>query len=104
VILILSAYESTEWVIDRDDKVQLQRIILNGYNRQTLSGAEGIAIDDYSGVENHIVSGVTRWSATHLGYQNGLAPEWVYRIETLAGVPLSTFSGCQRASSFSIGD
>ena len=104
MILILSAYESTEWVIHLDEGVQLQGIILNGYQPQIVSDVDGIPVDDYSGIDAAIVPSVTRWSATELGYQNGLAPDWVYHVEAIAGVPLSTFSGCQRASAISIGD
>lgn len=102
LIIILSAYESTEWQIHRDDDVLIEKIILNGYHSQTLVGAGDIKVLDHSGPENHFVQYVYTWDTSYLGYINSLAPEWVYRIEAVAGVPLSTFTGCYQASEFTI--
>jgi hypothetical protein len=80
----------------------LQKVILNGYNPQTLIGAAGSPLIDRSGPANNIVPYAYAWQTSDLGYQNGLAPAWVYQMESIAGAPLNTFTGCQRTSEFTI--
>ncbi len=102
MVLVLSAYEPTQWQIHLEEGVALGKVILNGYNPHTILGAEGISIIDHSGSEKNIVESVYTWDTSFLGYKNDLAPDWVYRIEAIAGAPLSTFTGCYRASEFSL--
>ena len=102
LVIILSAYESTEWQIHRDEGVLLEKIILNGYHPQTLIDAHSTKILDHSGFEKHIVEYVYTWDTSYLGYIHELAPAWVYQIEAVAGSALSTFSGCYQASAFTL--
>jgi hypothetical protein len=102
IILILSAGESTDWNLHLAEDVSLEKIILNGANPHTLVGVEDTPVIDRSDPVNNIMRSVYLWSASDLGYENGLAPAWVYQIESLAGVPLNTFSGCHKASEFTI--
>jgi hypothetical protein len=102
IILILSARKPTAWNLHLAQGVSLQKIILNGANPHNLVGAEGIPLIDRSDPVNNIVGSVYFWSASDLGYENGLAPAWVYQMESLAGSPLNTFSGCYKASEFTI--
>ncbi len=102
IVLVLSAYNPTEWRIHTTAGVSLQKIILNGYNPHTLIGAEGIPLIDRSDPVNNVVQYVYTWNTSDLGYQNGLAPAWVYQMESIAGAPLNTFTGCRQASEFTI--
>jgi len=102
LILILSAHKSTTWNLHLAKGVSLQKIILNGANPQTVVGADGVSVIDRSGPGNNIVGGVYVWRASDLGYQNGVAPAWIYQMESVAGTPLNTFTGCYKASKFII--
>jgi len=102
LVMILSAYEPTEWRIHGGEGVLIEKIILNGYHSQTVLGADDILILDHSGPENHIVQYTYTWDTNYLGYKNNLARDWVYRLEKIAGAPLSTFSGCYQASEFTL--
>ncbi len=102
MVLILSAYEPIQWHIHQDEGVQIEKIVLNGFNQQTVVGTERAPVIDHSDSENYIVKSVYTWNTSYLGYLNGLAPDWVYQMEIVAGAPLSTFLGCYQASEFTL--
>ncbi len=102
IVLVLSAYESTEWRLNLRQGVEVQRIILNGYNPHAVVGVEDVPVIEYTGPDESIVSAVYDWPTSALGYHNGLAPAWVYQLEALVGAPLTSFTGCYRASEFTL--
>lgn len=95
MILVLSAFESTDWLIQINEGVLLEKIYLNNVATHSLSGAAGVEIVDLGNFPT-----VYAWSATQLGYENGFAPTWVYQLEDTIGWPLTTFTGCQRAAKY----
>ena len=103
LILILSAYKATEWELHLNQDVVIQKIILNGANQHTVIGTEDIPIIDYSGPGKYIVEGPYNVFFTPTFYEEGLADDWLYEFEEEIGTRISTFTGCHRASEFTIG-
>ncbi len=48
VILALSSYEPVHWNITLVKEVKLEKVIINGYHDQEISGISGIPIEEFS--------------------------------------------------------
>jgi hypothetical protein len=65
IILALSAYEPVKWVLHVDPGTTIKKIILSGYNAQTVSGqAAGVA------VENHFYNDYARYTQGSATYSS----------------------------------
>ncbi|UTW44476.1 hypothetical protein KFE80_08715 [bacterium SCSIO 12696] len=49
IVLALSAYDKTKWIVNYEDGVKIQKLILSGYHEQTVSGlSEDVSIEVYT--------------------------------------------------------
>lgn len=101
IILALSAYEPITWEVNLGPGVKVEKIVVNGYYDQTISGVQGIPIENYIYAQNR----------DHLGaftYEWGKADKWEKRspiekqMEKLTGLSLTSFQGCYNGASFEI--
>ena len=100
MILALSSYEPVRWYLTLDPGVEIKRVILSGYHKQTISGADGIPVDrqDYSG-------GISVRNFPYASTSVYEAPEnssFVARLERMTGTRLTSALGCYRGTEFTI--
>ena len=97
VVLVLGAYESIEWIIDRADGARIEQILLYGYEHHSVSGADDVPVVDMTG-DPYISSGYC-WPFCADG---GYTQDMVQSAEELTGLPLSTFNGCYESTELSL--
>jgi hypothetical protein len=101
IILALSAYEPVQWNITAEPGAVIEKIIVNGYHNQTVSGVSGIPIEEYSYEEtgNYIGDFIYKWGATP---ESTNTSSLVTKLEQINRTSLTSFQGCYRGTSFTI--
>ena len=101
IILALSAYEPVQWNITAEPGAVIEKIIVNGYNNQTVSGVSGIPIEEHSYEEtgDNLGDFIYKWDAT-AGSSN--TSSLVTQLEQRNRTSLTSFQGCYRGKNFSI--
>ena len=101
IILALSAYEPVNWKLTVEPGAVIEKIIVNGYHNQTVSGVSGIPIEEHSYEETgeHIGNFIYKWNATPESTEND---SLVTKLEQINRTSLTSFQGCYRGTSFSI--
>ncbi len=97
MVLVLSSAEPATWVIHNESGADIRSIILNGKSSHEIEGAGDIPITDRSGDNFLVYSEVYEWDTPQ-------AKELASGVEEIVGVPITSFSGCYRASQFVIKD
>jgi hypothetical protein len=96
-VLALSAYEATQWNVELAPGVSLDKILVVGYETQTVNGPEGVPVEiyDYENQGNPLAA-----CGYSLPYNGGGCDtnELIATVEQLTGLTLSRFDGCYRAS------
>ncbi|MEG5059248.1 hypothetical protein QUB60_14970 [Microcoleus sp. A2-C5] len=101
IILALSAYEPVNWNINVEPGTVIEKIIVNGYHNQTVSGVSGIPIEEHSYEEtgDYIGEFIYKWGATT---ESPNTPSLVTKLEQINRTSLTSFQGCYRGTNFSI--
>jgi hypothetical protein len=101
IILALSAYEPVQWNITAEPGAVIEKIIVNGYHNQTVSGVSGIPIEEYSYEEtgNYIGDFIYKWGATP---ESTNTSSLVTKLEQINRTSLTSFQGCYRGTNFTI--
>jgi hypothetical protein len=101
IILALSAYEPVQWNITAEPGSVIEKIIVNGYHNQTVSGVSGIPIEEHSYEEtgNYIGDFIYKWGATA---ESSNTSSLVTKLEQINRTSLTSFQGCYRGTSFTI--
>lgn len=103
LVLVLSSYEPTRWILDIDSDAVVSQIILNGYHHQEVTNAGSIPVMNFSGIENggtpYLSACAYRWPGDNQGCDT---PALVSGVESLLGQPISAFSGSYRATDFTV--
>ncbi|MBE9187784.1 hypothetical protein IQ270_24835 [Microcoleus sp. LEGE 07076] len=101
IILALSAYEPVQWNITAEPGAVIEKIILNGYHNQTVSGVSGIPIEDHSYEKTGESLGdfIYKWSATP---ESSDPRSLVTKLEQINRTSLTSFQGCYRGKNFRI--
>ena len=101
IILALSAYEPVQWNITAEPGVVIEKIIVNGYHNQTVSGVSGIPIEEHSYEEtgNYIGDFIYKWGATA---ESSNTSSLVTKLEQRNRTSLTSFQGCYRGTNFTI--
>ncbi len=101
IILALSAYEPANWNITVAPGTAIEKIIVNGYHHQTVSGVSGIPIEEhsYEKTGNYIGDFIYKWGATA---ESPNTPSLVTKLEQINSTSLTSFQGCYRGTNFSI--
>lgn len=96
--LVLSSYSSVAWQVTTDPGVNLQYIVVNGYESATLSAPPGIKTKIVTFIDNGM-------------YLEGFGHQWPGNSETQklvagaqadTGLALTSFSGCYAGESFTL--
>ncbi len=100
IILALSSYEPVNWNVQVEPGVEIEKIIVNGYHDQKVTGVSGVPIEEYSYAETgqYLGNFTYQWTAT----QNQGTPPLVQELSQLTGTPLTSFQGCYRGTQFKI--
>jgi hypothetical protein len=100
IILALSAYEPVQWNITAEPGAVIEKIIVNGYHNQTVSGVSGIPIEEHSYEEtgNYIGDFIYKWGAAESSNTSSL----VTKLEQRNRTSLTSFQGCYRGTNFTI--
>jgi hypothetical protein len=100
-ILVLSSYEATQWNVTVTSVAGLERIILNGYEGQTVTGVPaGIPVEDRSG-PGFLAACAYVWPSDDQGCNT---PGLVWGLRSLTSREVTGFSGCYRATQFALSD
>ncbi|MEG4277877.1 hypothetical protein QUA62_10410 [Microcoleus sp. MON1_C1] len=101
IILALSAYEPVQWNITAEPGAVIEKIIVNGYHNQTVSGVSGIPVEEHSYEEtgDNLGDFIYKWDATP-GSSN--TSSLVTKLEQRNRTSLASFQGCYRGKNFSI--
>ncbi|MGC9528724.1 MAG: hypothetical protein ACP5D7_24600 [Limnospira sp.] len=96
IVLALSSYEPVKWNVILEEGVTVEKIILNGYHDQAVTGVAGIPIEEYSYEKTGQYLGdfPYRWETT--------SPAAMTPFTQVAGAPLTSFQGCYRGTEFEI--
>ncbi|MBI5500166.1 MAG: hypothetical protein HY907_07970 [Deltaproteobacteria bacterium] len=97
VVLVLGAYESVEWVIERDEGARLERIFVYGYDAQEITGADDVPVTNHSPGGDH--PGICWPFCSEYDTRSS-----VERIEAETGLAVRTFDGCYNPSGITLGD
>ncbi|MCC3417885.1 MAG: hypothetical protein JGK28_07920 [Microcoleus sp. PH2017_07_MST_O_A] len=100
IILALSAYEPVNWNVTVEPGAVIEKIIVNGYNNQTVSGVSGIPIQvhSYEATGNYIGDFIYKWGTN----PESNTPSLVTKLEQTNRTSLTSFQGCYRGTNFSI--
>lgn len=101
MVLALSAYEPVRWNITKAPGTVIKKIIINGYHDQTITGISGIPVEEHSYEDNgrYLGNFLYQWGATPDSLDT---PSLVNTLEKLNSVPLTSFQGCYRGTTFVI--
>jgi hypothetical protein len=99
LILALSSYEPIHWTVRPAPGARIQQIIVNGFYAQRVTAPAGIPIVNRSGSQ-WLGASAYAWQSTSGGNDT---PRLVTALEQLTSRPLSSFAGCYRATSFTLG-
>lgn len=101
IVLALSAYEPVNWQLNLEPGVKVEKIILNGYYRQTVSGVSGIPIEEYSfkGTGQSLGDFTYEWEFVS---RDPSLPPLLPQLEQKTQLPITSFQGCYRGTQFEI--
>ncbi|MEB3343630.1 hypothetical protein [Okeania sp.] len=101
IILALSSYEPVDWNLSLGKDVKIEKIIINGYHDQKISGVSGIPIEEFSyeGTGKYLGEFVYKWNKLS---PNSETVSLVTKLEKLTDTNLTSFQGCYRGNRFSI--
>ncbi|HCV30068.1 MAG TPA: hypothetical protein DGO89_07465 [Microcoleaceae bacterium UBA9251] len=101
IILALSAYEPINWNVTVEPGAVIEKILVNGYHNQTISGVTGIPVEEHSYEEtgDYLGNFIYKWDATT---ESTNTPSLVTKLEQINHTKLSSFQGCYRGTSFTI--
>lgn len=100
IILALSSYEPVNWNVQVEPGVEIEKIIINGYHDQKVTGISGVPIEEYSHQDTGKFLGnfVYQWNSA----ENQETPALVTQLNQLTGTELTSFQGCYRGNQFVI--
>lgn len=98
MVLALSSYEPVQWQLKLAPGAKVEKIILNGYHDQSVIGADGIPIEEYSyeGTGKSFSDFPYRWKGDRT---QGVM---VAQLEALTGQNMTSFQGCYRGTQFTL--
>ncbi|NES75587.1 MULTISPECIES: hypothetical protein [Okeania] len=101
VILALSSYEPVHWNVSLGKEVKLEKVIINGYHDQEISGISGIPIEEFSyqGTGSYIGEFAYQWDKFH---HHPSTASLVTKLEQITNTNLTSFQGCYRGTNFTI--
>jgi len=90
-----------QWNITAEPGAVIEKIILNGYHNQTVSGVSGIPIEEHSYEEtgNNLGDFIYKWGATA---ESSNTSSLVTKLEQRNSTSLTSFQGCYRGKNFTI--
>jgi hypothetical protein len=103
MILALSAYEPTHWIVTADPDALIERIILVGYALQTATAPAGVPVESHSFEGGEVdLAAYAGYSWPYNGQGNDTSLLISEVVEPFAGRALTAFAGCYEASDFTV--
>lgn len=91
-ILALASYEPTAWQVTLTPGAELRKILVVGVHDQIVVGPEGVPVE-------HVQASACGYSFPYNG-QGCDTDKLIREVEAAAGLPLTRFDGCYRATAF----
>lgn len=98
VILVLSSYEPTNWVLDGAGLSSVGKVLVNSYYDSRATGIDSSKVINKSGANSPLGSYAYEWSTTAGSTAQGL----VQSVKSYFQAEVTSFSGVFRATDFSI--
>lgn len=99
LILVLSSYEPVNWNLNIAAGVNIQEIIINGYNAHNISGVDSALVTDKSGSGNYLAA--CGYSYPYNG--QGCDTDLLFSgLTNYTGLSVSSFAGTYRANDFTV--
>src|SRR3990172_10587087 len=99
LVLVLSSYEPTRWILDAQAGTRIAEIVLNGLHQQEVVNMGGIPVVNKSGPGNYFSACAYQWPSDNQGCNT---PALVRGVESLIGTPITAFAGDYRATDFTV--
>jgi len=99
-VLVLSSYEPVNWVVTTSADACLERVILNGYNDQTVEVPDGVEVDEFTGY-GYLSACAYAWPNDDGGCDT---PGLVDGAEAETDLVLTSFGACYESSGFTLRD
>jgi hypothetical protein len=95
MVLVLSAYEPVNWIVEPGPGAEIQKVIANGYEIPTVSAPGGIE------VEIHSLMASGEWWSSGYGADcdGGGTVKLISKAEAATGLGLRSFHGCNETAS-----
>lgn len=101
ITLALSAYEPVQWNLSTAPGVKIEKIIINGYYDQSVVGAEGIPVEEYSYYQTGNMLGMTHFNWGEAS-ATANSQSLVAQLQNQTQIPLTSFQGCYRGTRFEL--
>jgi hypothetical protein len=102
ITLVLSSYSYAQWQFNIDPGAIVDKIVLNGYEQQVISGVGSIPVVDRSDFA-HANPTLGAYPSTWPLDPGGGSPQGLLvRVEDLLGARATSFTGCYDCSSFTV--
>ncbi|MDJ1172921.1 hypothetical protein [Roseofilum capinflatum] len=101
ITLALSAYEPVQWNISTAPGVKIEKIVINGYYDQTITGAKGIPVEEYSYHQTGNMLGMIHYNWGEAS-TTANSQSLVAQLQNRTQIPLTSFQGCYRGTSFEL--
>ena len=102
IVLVLSSYEPTRWLLNIGPGVQLTQIIINGYEASNLANPpEGVEVLDLTGPGRYLSACAYVWPGDDQGCDT---QSLVRGAERQTGLTLTSFQGCYSGAGFILRD
>ncbi|MCA9704653.1 MAG: hypothetical protein KDK70_02250 [Myxococcales bacterium] len=98
-VLVLSAYEPTDWKVELAERGQLDKIIAIGYHQQQVFGPPGVPVRTYSYDQGNFLV-ACGFELPGDPNEGCTGTELVEAAESLTGLSLYGFDGCYHATTF----
>jgi hypothetical protein len=106
ITLVLDSYEAANWQLNIDSRANVQQIIVNGSNPQSVAGAGAIPVSYYGNYPGG--SGNLGGAPDNTAFQwpldtgGGNTQDFLLRVENLLGTRISSFTGAYQAAHFTV--
>jgi hypothetical protein len=102
IIVALSAHEPVEWQIINESNTPIEKIVLNGYYDQKVTGiSQKVPIIEFSHYDTGTTLGDFRYQWQRSESQPN-SPDLPAELEKLTQTKITSFQGCYRGTSFTI--
>ena len=98
-IVVLSAFEPTEWTVTAGPDARIERVIVNGFHEQKAVAPPGALVENHSGNGKYLAVCARAWRSNEGGCDTAAL---VKGVERATGRSITTFTGVYRATNVDV--